>query len=236
MSERSVEVSSQLLQQCLGLKSGESFLIVTDDRKLELARALYRAGQQLGAESVLTVMKERQKSGEEPPAAISEAMKQANVVVCITEHSLTHTRAKKEAAAAGVRVATMPGITSDMFLEGAITADYLKVKELTERVTDVLSKGKQVKIVKDGEELIFSVEGRKGVASTGMYLNPGESGNLPSGEGYVAPVEGSASGRIKIDGSVAGLGKLDSPLYLTVEEGRLVQVEGEAAAKLLEML
>lgn len=236
MTDRSIQVSSKLLQQCLGLKSGESLLIVADDSKVELARALYQAGQQLGAESILTVMKERQKSGQEPPEAIGEAMKRANVVICVTEHSLTHTRARKEAAAADARVATMPGITPDMFLEGAITADYLQVKELTEKVTDFLAKGKRVKIVKDGEELVFSIEGRRGIASTGMYINPGESGNLPSGEGYIAPVEGSAAGRIKIDGSVAGMGKLDSPLYLTIEDGRLVHAEGEAAEKLLDVL
>lgn len=48
-------------------------------------------------------------------------MVQSDVVVCVTEHSLTHTQARMTAAAAGARVATMPGITEEMFLEGAIS-------------------------------------------------------------------------------------------------------------------
>ncbi|KAF9115473.1 hypothetical protein BGX30_006269, partial [Mortierella sp. GBA39] len=112
------------LADCFGLKSGETFLVVTDESRKELAEALHEAGKRLGAESMLAVMKERAKSGEEPPEAIAAAMAKAQVVVCITKHSLTHTQARKQAAAAGARLATMPGITEDMFLEGAIAADY----------------------------------------------------------------------------------------------------------------
>ncbi|MFE5319007.1 aminopeptidase [Paenibacillus sp. NPDC056579] len=236
MKERLTEISKNVLQSCLGLKAGETFLVVTDDVKKELAEALYEAGKQLGAESMLAVMKERTKSGEEPPAPIAIAMANSNVVVCITKHSLTHTQARKQAAAAGARLATMPGITEDMFLEGAISADYVQVKALTEKVTDILTDGQKVRIEKDGRSLSFSIAGRNGVPSTGMYLNPGESGNLPSGEAYIAPVEGGAEGQIVIDGSVAGIGKLQSPLVITVEKGRIVSAEGADADRLLQIL
>ncbi|UFJ39257.1 aminopeptidase [Brevibacillus humidisoli] len=229
-------ISCRVLQNCLGLKENEQVLIVADDKKKEIGEALYEAAKQLGAEALLMVMQERQKSGEEPPQTVSEAMKQADVAVCVTEHSLTHTQARKQAVAAGTRVATMPGITPDMFLEGAIAADYQQVKELTDKVTGYLTRGRQVKIVKDGCELNFSIEGRPGVPSTGVYLNPGESGNLPSGEAYIAPLEGTASGKILVDGSIAGIGKIDAPLLLTVEDGRLVSAEGPAGEKLLSML
>lgn len=236
MKQKLTEISKNVLASCLGLKANETFLVVTDDVKKELAESLYEAGKQLGAESMLVVMKERTKSGEEPPAAIATAMTQANVVVCITKHSLTHTQARKQAAAAGARLATMPGITEDMFLEGAISADYIKVKELTEQVTGVLTQGGKVAIEKDGHTLTFSIAGRNGVPSTGMYLNPGESGNLPSGEAYIAPMEGTAEGRILIDGSVAGIGKLQSPLLLTIAQGRIIEAEGADAPRLLQIL
>jgi leucyl aminopeptidase (aminopeptidase T) len=231
-----VEVSVNLMKECLGVKQNEQLLVIGDDQKKEIAEALYEAGKHLAAESLLMLMKPRQKSGEEPPLPVAEAMKQADVVICATEHSLTHTNARKNAAAAGARVATMPGITLDMFSEGAITADYGKVKEVTNKVTKVLDSGSRVKIVKDGRELTFSIEGRPGVASTGVHLNPGDSGNLPSGEGYIAPVEGTASGQIVVDGSVAGIGKIDSPLLLTVEKGRLVEAEGAEGAVGKELL
>lgn len=89
---------------------------------------------------------------------------------------------------------------------------------------------------KDGLSLSFSIEGRDGVLSTGLYLNPGESGNLPSGEAYIAPMEGTAAGQIKVDGSIAGIGALNSPMVLTVEQGRLISAEGESGDRLLDML
>ncbi|MEH7377797.1 aminopeptidase [Neobacillus drentensis] len=236
MKEQLVEISKNVLQECLGLQENELFLVVTDDVKKELGESLYEAGKLLGAEAMLVVMKERKKSGEEPPASIAAAMVQSDVVVCITEHSLTHTQARKNAAASGTRIATMPGITEDMFLEGAISADYSKVKALTESVTELLTNGELVRIEKDGYTLSFSIAERDGIPSTGMYLNPGESGNLPSGEAYIAPVEGTANGQILVDGSFAGIGRLETPVLLTIEEGRIVQAEGNGAEKLLEIL
>ena len=236
MNPKLTEISKNVLKNCLGLKENETFLVVADEVKKELAESLFEAGKQLGAESMLVVMKERSKSGEEPPTPVATAMANSNVVVCITKHSLTHTQARKQAAAAGARLATMPGITEDMFLEGAISADYVKVKELTEKVTAILTEGQKVRIEKDGCILTFSIAGRNGVPSTGMYLNPGESGNLPSGEAYIAPMEGTAEGQIVIDGSVAGIGKLQSPLKVTIEKGRIVDAEGPDATRLLQIL
>nr|WP_254223287.1 aminopeptidase [Brevibacillus parabrevis] len=220
----------------MALKANESFLVVADEPKRELGEALWEAGKQLGAESVLMVMTEREKSGQEPPVAVAAAMKSADVVVCVTEHSLTHTKARKEAAANGTRLATMPGITADMFLEGAISADYAQVKVLTEKVTELLTAASTVRIEKAGKSLTFSIAGRNGVPSTGMYVNPGESGNLPSGEAYVAPLEETAEGQILVDGSIAGIGKIDSPLLLTIEKGRITQAEGASAERLLQIL
>lgn len=231
-----IEISKRILTSCMALKAGESFLVVADDVKRELGEALWEAGRQLGAESVYLVMQEREKSGQEPPAFVAEAMKHADVVVCVTEHSLTHTKARKEAAANGTRLATMPGITEDMFLEGAIAADYSQVKILTEKVTDLLTAASTVRIEKDGKSLQFSIANRPGVPSTGMYVNPGESGNLPSGEAYIAPVEGTAEGQILVDGSVSGIGKVDSPLLLTVEKGRITKTEGTTGERLLQIL
>jgi leucyl aminopeptidase (aminopeptidase T) len=231
-----IEISKGILTNCMALKAGESFLVVADDAKRELGEALWEAGRQLGAEAMFVVMNQREKSGQEPPAAISEAMKRSDVVVCVTQHSLTHTKARKEAAANGTRLATMPAITEDMFLEGAITADYSQVKALTEKVTELLTRANTIRIEKEGKALTFSINGRNGVPSTGVYVNPGESGNLPSGEAYIAPVEGTAEGQIVVDGSIAGIGKIDSPLLLTVKDGRIVEAEGAEADRLLKTL
>lgn len=236
MNEQRIEISKNVLVDCLGLQADESLVIVTDDSRKHLAESLYEAGKRLGAESMLIVMQERSKSGEEPPASVATAMMNASVAVCVTRYSLTHTAARKQAAAAGTRVATMPGITEDMFTHGAITAEYSKVKQLTEHVTALLTAASTVRIEKEGYSLSFSIAEREGVPSTGLYLNPGESGNLPSGEAYIAPMEGTAQGQIVVDGSIAGIGALENPLLLNISEGRLVAAEGDTGPELLLML
>ena len=77
-------------------------------------------------------------------------MKAADVVICPMKTSITHTRAKIEAAEAGARIATMPGITEEMFAMGAMTADYSRVMALTEQVTDLLTNANTARIEKDG--------------------------------------------------------------------------------------
>jgi leucyl aminopeptidase (aminopeptidase T) len=160
----------------------------------------------------------------------------ADVVVCATARSLTHTQARKAAQAAGARVATMPGITVDMFAHGAITADYTRVAAVTHRVAGWLTAGQAVRLVKDGRKLTLSITGRTPIASTGVYRERGQGGNLPSGEAYIAPVEGTAEGELVVDGSMAGLGRLPAPLLLRVGAGRLIGADGPGAERFTALL
>jgi leucyl aminopeptidase (aminopeptidase T) len=174
-------------------------------------------------------MPETGTHGAEPPALAAEAMKNADIVVCPTRFSLTHTAARKAACGRGARVATMPDITEDMFGAGAITADYREVAVLSDRIADILSRGERVRIEKDGRVLEMSLAGRNGISSSGLYHLPGSSGNLPTGEAYIAPLEGTAEGSIVIDGSLAGLGVVSGPLEVRIEKGLAVGFSGPDA-------
>lgn len=231
-----METCENILIKCMGLSPGESTLIVTDTEKEDIGEALFAAAQFLGSDAVMMVMKPRRLNGEEPPPAVATAMAAANVVICPTAKSLTHTQARRTAAGRGSRVATMPGITRDMFSEGALTADYRCVRELTARVTDLLTRAHSARLSYMNRSLTISLEGREAIASTGTFLKPGDSGNLPSGEAYIAPVEGSAEGSIHVDGSVAGLGKADQPLIVDIRRGLAVGFSGWGSSELEQLL
>ncbi|QQO08906.1 aminopeptidase [Breznakiella homolactica] len=218
-----------VIADCLGAKPGETFLVVTDPSKQNIGEALYKEALELGLTAHYLLMPETGTNGAEPTTVVSEAMKHADVIVCPTRYSLTHTNARKEAAARGARIATMPGITEDMFGAGAITADYKKVAALSDKVTEILSRGENARIEKDGKILEMSLKGRNGVSSNGLYHTPGSSGNLPTGEGYIAPLEGTANGTIIVDGSLAGFGKVTGPLEITIENGKAVSFSGPEA-------
>ncbi len=236
MDESLAKVGADLLKTCMGLKQGESLLVVTDLPTRAIGEALFQGGMDAGANAMLMVILPTGKNGAEPPAAVAAAMKQAEVVVCPTKFSVTHTQARHEAAKAGARIATMPGITEEMFFKGAVSADYAAVADLSRRVTELLSKAREARIVKDGKELTMSLAGRDAVASTGLYTEKGQSGNLPTGEAYIAPIEGTASGEAVIDGSIAGIGPLKSPVTVRLEKGLLVDADGPDGKRLLEML
>ena len=159
-------------------------------------------------------------------------MKAADVVICPMKTSITHTRAKIEAAEAGARIATMPGITEEMFAMGAMTADYSRVMALTEQVTDLLTNANTARIEKDGHVLTLDLRGRRGVSSHGVYREKGQAGNLPSGESYIAPIETGANGTMVIDGSMVGIGLLEQPLEVKVKNGILQSIQGKEAEKL----
>lgn len=227
-----VKTAEGVLSSCLAVKKGEEVLIVTDNTRKEIGEAIYEAAGNLGCERLLMVMNERELSGQEPPKAVAAAMKSADVVIAPTAQSLTHTNARIEAAKAGTRVATMPGITEEMFSQGAMTADYSKVEKLTAVVTEMLSKASVAKIEKDGHVLTININGRDGVPSPGVYREPGKCGNLPSGEAYIAPLEDGSEGEMIVDGSMVGIGKLDSPLHMVISGGKLRSVTGEKSENL----
>lgn len=126
----------------------------------------------------------------------------------------------------------MPGISEDMFSQGAMTADYGVVMDLTLRVTDLLSKASTARIEKEGHALTLDLSGRPGVPSPGVYREKGQGGNLPSGEAYIAPLENGSNGTMVIDGSMVGVGLLKSPLTVTVKDGKLQSITGADADKL----
>ena len=227
-----VKIAEGVLTSCLAVKPEEEVLIITDDSRKEIGEAIYEAAGNLGCEKLLMVMTERELSGEEPPKAVAEAMKAADVVIAPTAKSLTHTNARIEAAKAGTRVATMPGITKEMFSQGAMTADYTEVEKLTATVTEMLTKASTARIEKDGKVLTIQINGRDGVPSPGVYREAGKCGNLPSGEAYIAPLEDGSDGEMIIDGSMVGIGKLDSPLHMVISGGKLRSVTGEKSEAL----
>ena len=227
-------VARRVLEANMDAEAGESLLVVTDTDKRDIGRALFEAGDDLGLDAGIVETRPMERSGMEPPAYVSAAMRAADVVVCPTSASLTHTRAREDATEAGARVATMPGITERMFGEGAITADYEAVERLTAALTERLTAADEARIESGGETLTLSLAGRDGIPSDGLVTESGDSGNLPSGESYVAPVEDTAEGAIAFDGGLVGVGELDEPLVVRIESGTIASVEGPSAEEFRE--
>lgn len=236
MDEQLKTASEKALTRCMGMKPGERVLVVTDTHLAELGRIFFHTARELGAESMIMEMIPRTSSGEEPPAAVAAAMKEADVVLLVTEKSLTHTRARKNANEAGARAASLPGLTADMMAR-TLNAEYTTIGNLSLRVSDLLTKGRTARLTSPaGTDMTFNIEGREGNPDTGFYDQKGSFGNLPAGEAYIAPMENTASGVLVIDGSMAGIGKLQESITIRVENGYAVEITGGDCAKKLKTL
>ena len=230
------EASKIALRDCMGLKSQEILLIITDEKKREIGEALHSAGKELCKESLLVEMKSRQINGEEPPQAIAKLMQMVDVVICPTSKSLTHTDARRNAAKEGVRIGTMPGISAEI-MSRCLSADYNKIIKLTDFIAEKLKPVETIRVVTEkGTDISMPVKGRMIIPSRGVLQNKGESGNLPSGEVFLAPWEDKSQGRVVIDGSMAGIGLVNSPIIIDVVNGYAEKVSGgEEAEKLKEL-
>ncbi len=225
------------LKDYMGLSPEETILIISDENKRDIGLALLEQGKLLGKEAFYVEMKARELNGEEPPQVIAELMLQVDVVLCPTSKSLTHTKARRDASNAGIRVGTMPGITSDTMAR-CFSADYTKIIETTEMVANKLRTASIAHIEsKAGTDLIIPMKRRKILSSTGVLRNIGESGNLPSGEVYLAPWEDKTQGLLVVDGSVAGIGLVEHPIFIEIVDGYAEKITGkEEAHRLIKML
>lgn len=228
--------SEVAVRQCLAVRPGETVLVVTDPGCEKVGRALWLAASGAGAEALFLLMKPRRVHGEEPPLAVAEAMKRASVCFAATTYSLTHTAARRDATSAGTRVASLPGITEEVMAR-AVLADCESLAVLTERIARILDRARTVRMLTAlGTDLSMNVAGRQAVRDTGRYTTPGAFGNLPAGEACVAPIEGSVSGRVVVDGSVAGVGRVDAPVTLEIAGGKVASISGGTAAERVRMM
>jgi leucyl aminopeptidase (aminopeptidase T) len=225
-----------VVRDCLAVSSGERVLVLNDSFAPGLAQLFVDCAVGLGADARPMQMQPTERDGQEPPPEVAEAMAMVDVVIAPTQRSLSHTRARRAASEQGVRIATLPGVTEDV-LARAMSADPREVGRLAGLTAKRLTDAEAARITCDrGSDLTLSLSGRRGQVDDGRLNSKGAFGNLPCGEGYIAPNEDRGDGRLFVDGSIAGFGVLEEPVELTVEGGRLTGASGEMGKRLLDTL
>jgi len=125
----------------------------------------------------------------------------------------------------------------DSILENELSADYQAIAAITRRLKEHLQGKDAVRITTAlGTDLICSIAGREVKEDNGLIHRPGQFGNLPAGECFVAPLEDSAEGILVVDKSFPEL-VVKQPVRMIFEKGRVVAIEGgEEAQELLRRI
>src|SRR5437588_1458631 len=179
-----------VINRCRAVRAGEEVVVVVDLRTRSIGEALRDEARAAGADAVLTIMDEREVDGNEPPRSIAGALAACDVFIAPTSRSLTHTVARKRATDNGARGATMPGVTEEM-LARVMAVDFDTMATRSRAVAALLSEASTAHVTcPRGTDFTVDLNGREGIPDDGALTAPGTFGNLPCGEGFIAPVGG----------------------------------------------
>lgn len=229
----------RILDVCAGLKPGEKVLILTDFLKESIALVLASAAMAMGAEPVIMVMPPREVDGQEPPETVAMAFKKADLILTPVAKSVTHTNAVKEAIAGGSRGIMLSAFVPEQLISGGVFADFEAQRPLCEKVARLLEEARMAKLTTPaGTNLIMDLSGRKGNAHSGIARKPGQFTTVPNIEASTSPVEGKTEGILVGDGSIPyyDIGVLKEPVYMTVKEGRVVDIKGGTQAETISRM
>lgn len=131
---------------------------------------------------------------------------------------------------------------SDLFWKG-VNVDYSKLEVTGKTVQAVLAAGKEVQITNpNGTDLKMRIEQRPVIVSDGVLsaddLKKGFAASqvyLPAGEAYLAPVPGTAEGKVVVDRQFYE-GKEITGLTLTFKAGKLISMTAKSGLEPLKEL
>jgi leucyl aminopeptidase (aminopeptidase T) len=228
-----VEKARATLINSLGLLPSERALVLCDVDSMEIGKAFYLGAVQLTRDAYLMAIPKGKRDGDEPPSPVTSMMLDSQVIVAPTSHSLTYTNAMRVALSAGARIATMPGITSEMLERGGFDADYGRIARRIRKFGKMFSGSKRIRITStEGTDLTVLIKGREWVQEdNGLCLKRGSITNLPAGEVFIAPVEESATGVIVFDGVYSK--SVGEPVRVVIREGIAETVDGPEEVKAL---
>ena len=223
-----------------GIKPDHHVLVVGDSHTQPLAEIFHAAASTLAKESVLAIMAVRRNHGQEPPRIITEAMAASDIVIHAVTYALTHTDATRYAQAKGTQIFTMRGLTEELMfrmLRMILELDRGQLLRVTNAMADRLTRAKSVHLTSDlGTDIRMDVIGRQAISLAGQGRPGHLGGSAFPGEAAIAPIEGSANGKIVFEYSMDNLGLLDQPIHLTVKEGSVTAIEGGSSADELRRL
>ena len=229
------EGALKIVRTCVAVRPGETVLILTDlGVSPKVAQALTFAGSAAGGTVVTVTMPRPQRPGEEPPALVAEAMRRAQVILAPTSLSVYHTEAGRQACAGGARMLAISECREETLVRGGIEADFRARAPVAEALAGRLTGDRLELRTPGGTHLTMSLGRRPGVANTAICDRPGLRGGMPTIEGYIAPLEGTAEGVAVIDASLAILGLITTPITIRFSRGRAESFEGGSQAQALE--
>jgi len=220
------QAAEKAVFQALKLKPGESFLLVTDKQKMEIAEAIASEARKAGAETTTYLMAETLRPIDAPTKLFKLLAKQAKAILYMLDARIEEKSFRSYMVKMGTqnsRICMMPGITRDM-MERLVNVDFADMDAFTKRIIRMVKDAERIEVENAvGTRIAFSVKGRAWHNDNGDIGRKGKHGNLPAGECYTAPVEETFTGRLVISLIDDKLGRG----VMEFDRGKLVRWTGQ---------
>ncbi|MGQ9646504.1 MAG: aminopeptidase [Thermodesulfobacteriota bacterium] len=214
-----------LLRECAHIRRGEEVLVLADDLQApELSTAILKAASKLNAHTV-TIVYPAHPPYREPPRTVLHAMKSSDVIIACATRPIAG-GVMDEALKAGARILSMFRITIDALCR-TVPIDYHALRKEMKRIKKILDGSRAIGITSPrGTNLNVKMANRPTLLAFGSVRKSGEIDYIPAGAIGVAPLEGTAEGRVVVDGTILGFGRCLKPVTFEIEKGRVKKVSG----------
>jgi leucyl aminopeptidase (aminopeptidase T) len=230
--------ASRMVRELAEVQSDESVLVVTDTFSLRFGEAIAAAANEVAKEVslvVITTYGYRHRHGQDPAKCICEAIRNADVVFMSTEWSLFHSNARREANKAGVRCISTAQPDDEMYCRTIPESPFKEAIEVLQRVNGFLIPAEECYIkARGGTDLYLSLKGRTYVETNNIYATKKNGyvyASPPCVEANIAPVEGSAQGKLVIDACQASIGLITDPIEVIIKDGVMREIRGGIQAR-----
>jgi len=257
-NEKLREAAKVALTECLDVKEGERVLIITNlgGDVFEICEEIYKQARELKAEPSMVIEEDKDNFKYADPAVLEAIRTEPDVIISICRGRIgkdpygmqigyigrnaqkySHIYDKVLDGDKRTRSFWSPGCTREIFERG-VAIDYAALRKNAKNLKEKVDAGKEVRVTSPGgTDVRFSIDGRKGHYDDGDFSKPGMGGNLPTGEVYMSPANGTTEGVIVFDGTVdldSYAEKPDAPVKVKFENGYATMITGGETAKKLD--
>jgi leucyl aminopeptidase (aminopeptidase T) len=235
--------AGRLINECAAIQSGERVLVVTDTVCQTIGEAVASVALTVTNDVTLMVMPVYGRlHGQDPSACVAAAMRNSDIVFLPTVWSMSHSKARRDASNAGVRCIAIPSADEELFARTIPEAPFAEMKPVVMEVNRLLSEANEARVVTPGgTDIWVDLRGRRNLDLEHGWLHKGlpeYASNwtaTPCIEANIAPIEGTAKGRVVVDAAQSAVGLVKEPIVLTIEGGRISKIEGGDEAQRLRL-
>jgi leucyl aminopeptidase (aminopeptidase T) len=250
------EAARIAVEVSLKLREGEQVLIITNPSPdvAAIAEAVYDASLEAGACPVLLFQPVKAQLDFAEPAALAAFGAKPAAVVSLSAEKMgkdpkgiaspyTHNNANYDHifhlllhGEKSCRAFWSPSTTVESFIR-TVPINYEELRGRCARIKAILDRAVSVHVTAPGgTDISIGLRGREAKSDDGDFSRSGSGGNLPAGETFISPENGTAGGRICFDGSISlneGDIIIREPIDCAVEKGFVTNIRGGQEAALL---